>query len=235
MNYPDQLVSLFGAAFVVYALARKLAGVHLDASQREVVSWTLGSVIADFVTNGVDSAPSGNRRPSRTPHDAYPCAAPDTWVAVSCFSDAQRQALAGIALSAELVDWPTERWVAEQQRVDEELSAWTRQHSREQAVALLRAAGVPAAPVNDAAARAENAGLEARGVLMRQGDAPVKGLPMRMRGYDVKPRLEAPRLGQDTREVLRDMCDMSDDEIDELERKGAIYCGSRRDLALELG
>jgi crotonobetainyl-CoA:carnitine CoA-transferase CaiB-like acyl-CoA transferase len=234
VNYPDQLVSLFGAAFVVYCLQRDLAGVHLDVSQREVVSWTLGTEIADFVTNGKDSAPAGNRREGRTPHDTYPCIGPDTWIAVSCDSDAQREALAGCIASEALVDRDAAWWRSAQPLVDEELTAWTRKRTREEAVAALHAAGVPAVPVLDAVDRDRDPHFVERQVTLRHDGVPVKGLPMLIRGYDVAPKVAAPYLGAHTRAVLRELCELSEGTIDDLELRGVIYCGSQLDTPDEI-
>ena len=64
-------------------------------SQREVVSWTLAAEVADYLVSGRDSAPVGNRRPGRTPHDIYPIwpNRTDGW-RCPCRSDAERSALA---------------------------------------------------------------------------------------------------------------------------------------------
>jgi len=229
VNYPDQLVSLFGAALVVYCLERGITGSHLDVSQREVVSWTLAAQIASSLASGHDPAPEGNHRPGRTPHDCYPCAEAGTWVAISCFTDQHRRALSECVASTVLARREASWWWSQQRAVDAELTAWTRVRTREQALAELLAAGVPAVPVLNAADRFGEARFTRRQVALRGSGGFVKGLPMVFRGYQVSPNAAVPGLGQHTRAVLRELCGLSDRVIDELEQRGAIYCGPRQD------
>lgn len=233
VNYPDQLVSLFGAAFLAYGLRQGIGGLYLDISQREVVSWTLGAEVADYLVNGRDGEPTGNRRPGRTPHDTYPCAAPNQWVAVSCASDTERHALADCIGAPGLTDQDAAWWAANAETVDAAVSTWTRQHTRGDAVAKLHAAGVPAVPVLDAADRASEPRFAERQVVYRdvgvyQGAGmPVKGLPFRMHGHQVQPSLQAPALGEHTRAVLRDICGLSDSAIDDYHARGVIHDAGR--------
>lgn len=225
VNYPDQLVSLFGAAFLAYCVYRNVTGLHLDVSQREVVSWTLGAEIAGFLRDGADFAPQGNRRPGRTPHDTYPCAEPDTWVAIACFDDAHRAALAALAGIPEAGDeaW----WWSAQDLADQRIAEWTRRRTRAEAIAELRAAGVPAVPVLTAADRWHEPRFAARQVTVPGPDGPVKGLPMRFQSYHLTPAATAPELGRHTRAVLRDLCGLTDEEIDGLADRGVVHCAER--------
>lgn len=227
VNYPDQLVSLFGAAFVVYGLQRGIEGLYLDTSQREVVSWTLAAEIADYLVNGTDGKPTGNRRPGRTPHDTYPCREPDEWAAITCGSDAQRRALAGRIGDPELAARDEAWWRSNADLVDERICAWTRRHTRADVVAELRAAGVPAAPVLDAADRARDPRFARRQVAYTDTKMPVKGIPFLMHSHTVAPPATAPGMGEHTRAVLRDIAGLSDSEIDDYEARGVIRCGTQ--------
>jgi crotonobetainyl-CoA:carnitine CoA-transferase CaiB-like acyl-CoA transferase len=228
VNYPDQLVSLFGAALVVYCLRSGITGSHLDVSQREVVSWTLAAQIASSLASGRDPEPAGNHRPGRTPHDCYPCAEAGTWIAISCFTDQHRRALSECVASTVLARREASWWWSQQRVVDAELTAWTRVRTRERALAELHAADVPAVPVRDAADRFGAACNTARQVALRGDTGFVKGLPMVFRDYEVSPSVTVPGLGQHTRAVLRDLCGLSDGALDELEQCGAIYTGPRQ-------
>jgi crotonobetainyl-CoA:carnitine CoA-transferase CaiB-like acyl-CoA transferase len=208
VNYPDQLVSFFGAALVTYCL-QFAPGASLDISQREVVSWTLAAEIADFMLHGVASSPQGNHRPGRAPHDTFPCREDDTWVAISCATDSERRRLA-LLIGADATD--------------EQVRRWARGLSRDDAAAALRAAGVPAVPVLDAADRASTRAFVRRGVIAPTPAGPLKGRPLRLRGYDGQQSLAAPRLGQHTRVVLRDLGGQTDAEIDRLEAMGVVTC-----------
>ena len=229
VNYPDQLVSLFAAGFVAYCLQQGVTGAYLDMSQREVVSWTLAAEIADYLVNGRDTHPQGNRRPGRAPHDTYPCREPDTWIALSCASDDQRRALAGCIGSPGLADRDAAWWHAEQDAVDAEVCAWSRTRTREQAVAELRAAGVPAVPVKDARDRSRDPRFDERRVRRSDLDVPVKGVPFLGASGTPPTGVAAPALGEHTRATLKELCGLSDTTIDELQERGVVYGGATRE------
>ncbi len=226
VNYPDQLVSLFGAAFVAYCLERGLKGLHLDVSQREVVSWTLATEIADAVVNGQDAAPVGNRRPGWAPRDVYPCGEPDSWVAVACCSDDHRRALASCVGSPVLEDRDQAWWEDHADLVDDELAGWTRGRQRDEVVRVLRGAGVPAVPVLDARDRAHEPRFVEAQVRFADANVPVKGVPLRFSELSVSPDLRAPGLGEDTLEVLRRFGGLSERTIKDYAERGIVHLGA---------
>jgi crotonobetainyl-CoA:carnitine CoA-transferase CaiB-like acyl-CoA transferase len=189
VNYPDQLASLAGAALVVQCLADGAGTIHIDLSQRELVSWTLADLLADQLITGRTAGRTGNRRPHAVPHDAYRCQGPDRWVAVACFDDTQRAALA--QLLGAVPDW------ADLDAVDAALGAWTAARTREECVAALRSAGVPAVPVLDAQDRAADPHFSRRRVFI---DGPTgrrtRGFPFALRNYVPPVPASAPAVGQ---------------------------------------
>jgi crotonobetainyl-CoA:carnitine CoA-transferase CaiB-like acyl-CoA transferase len=199
VNYPDQIVALAGAALVAHAVATGARGQLLDISQRELVAWTLSDRLAAFVWEGKPMEPSGNRRPGAVPHDVYPTDT-GTWVAIACFDDRHRRALAG--LIPELPATETEQWwQRNQDDIDVTIARWTSTRSREHAVAELRAAGVPAVPVCSAADRAAQQHYRDRRVALRGPDTEwLKGFPLVLHGFTPPDPLPAPALGEDVRE-----------------------------------
>lgn len=226
VNYPDQLVSLFCAAFVIYSLREGVTGAHLDISQREVVSWTLAAELADALFNGHDAVPTGNHRPGRVPHETYPCLGADHWVAVSCSADAERRALAECITAPGLRHRAEAWWRANEASVDATVAAWTGRRSRQDVLDALHGAGVPAVAVLDAAGRAEEPHFAERQVTVRRAGQPTKGLPMTFLRYRPPVPPDSPGLGAHTRQVLRANGGLSDEEIDDLDARGVIYCNS---------
>ncbi|WUH98899.1 CoA transferase [Spirillospora sp. NBC_00431] len=202
VNYPDQAASLFGAALVAYCLERDVRGIHLDVSQRELISWTLADRIAEHAATGMLPAPTGNRRPGGTPHDVYPCAGDGQWVAVACHGQAERDALARLVAPEELAGRSEEWWWAHETLVDDLISAWTRTRSRAECVDALTEAGVANAPVLSAAERGREPRFRERRVFLGQGASRRKGFPLTMRGYAPPDPAPAPSLGQDQDAVL---------------------------------
>jgi crotonobetainyl-CoA:carnitine CoA-transferase CaiB-like acyl-CoA transferase len=224
VNYPDQLVSLFGAAFVSYCIYEGLSGARLDVSQREVVSWTLAAEIADFVINGHDAAADGNHRPGRVPHEIYPSRDADRWVALSCATDVERESLAACLGSPELVERDATWWFANEALVDSVVANWTVERSRSEIIDQLRGVGVPVVEVLDAVSRASQPRFGEHKVTVARGGYATKGLPLTFAHYEPSVAEEAPSLGAQTRQVLRQYCDLSDEAINDLEARGVIHC-----------
>jgi crotonobetainyl-CoA:carnitine CoA-transferase CaiB-like acyl-CoA transferase len=106
--------------------------------------------------------------------------------------------------------------------LDELIAAWTRGHDRLSLTHRLQALGIPAGPVMDAADMRADPHLRQRDFFIAQ-ERP--GLPTRE--YPRQPfrfaeavlpsPARAPLLGEHTRDVLRELLDMSDTELDALE------------------
>ncbi|MEV0341396.1 CoA transferase [Nocardia sp. NPDC050713] len=196
VNFPDQIVALAGAALVAHAVATRRAGTWLDVSQRELVAWTLADQLAAFVWEGRPMHPTGNRRPGATPHDVYPTAE-TAWIALSCTADVHRRALGTLVPGlpvAEDEQW----WWDNQDDVDARINEWASTRTRDQAVAELRAAGVPAVPVCTAADRAVQSRYRERRLALRGADGGwLKGFPMILRGFAPADPGPAPGLGED--------------------------------------
>ncbi|MFI0405854.1 CoA transferase [Actinomadura sp. 3N508] len=200
INYPDQIVSLFGAGLIAYCAAQDLRGTYLDVSQRELVSWTLADRIIEHLDTGTVPGPSGNRRPGSTPHDVYRCDGDDQWVAIACRTDTERAALAALIGADRMAGEPARWWEENHREVDAAISAWTRRRPKDACVRELTRAGVPSAPVQSARERAEDPHFRRRRVFL---DEPrrQKGFPLRLFGYEPPQPRPAPSLGQHDIEI----------------------------------
>lgn len=222
VNYPDQLVSLVGAAAVAYCVQQGVGGLELDLSQREAVSWTLSAEVADYVVNGHDAEVTGNRRPGAAPRDTFPAAGADTWVAVVCTTDDHRAALAGWLGRPDLAGREAAWWDGAEAHAL--IGAATGALGRDEAVAALHAAGVPAVPVLTAGDRASTARFAERGVTLAGDGPPVKGSPMVFARYAPVVRPVAPAIGEHTYEVLIGVAGLTPGELRRLEDAGAVHC-----------
>src|SRR6266487_6880431 len=97
VNYPDQVVSQFGAGMILIGLGHRRRtgqGTYIDLSQRELVTSMLGEVVLDYTVNGRVRQPRANRDASMVPHGVYRCRGDDEWIAVAVEHDGQWAALA---------------------------------------------------------------------------------------------------------------------------------------------
>jgi crotonobetainyl-CoA:carnitine CoA-transferase CaiB-like acyl-CoA transferase len=194
VNYPDQFVSLFGAALVVYCLTRGRTGAVLDVAQREVVTWTIGDLIDIYLDSGAVLGPAGNDRPGRFPRDAFACQGDDRWVAIACLSDAHRQALGGL-VGLKGIGSGEEEWRQSARAVERAISGWTESRGPSEAANELANAGVPAVPVTNAAERGRDHHFMNRRVFL-PGPPRRKGFPFVLAGYAPPEPAMAPAIGE---------------------------------------
>ena len=127
-------------------------GQFIDLAQGEATLQRAAEPLLDYLMNGRDAGPQGNRERGIAPHGAYPCAGEDEWIAIAARTDAQWQALLAAAqedgAASALAD---PRWqrglhrLKAQDELDAAIAEWTRTQDAESLAQRLQAAGVPAA------------------------------------------------------------------------------------------
>jgi formyl-CoA transferase len=110
--------------------------------------------------------------------------------------------------------------------IDEILTAFTKQHTKREAMKLIGECGVPCGAVLDVAELYEDEDLNARGIFQTM-QHPQRGA-YKMPGWPVKvgdahlPIPSAPLLGEHVDSVLGEWLDMGADEIAALRNGGAV-------------
>ncbi len=117
----------------------------------------------------------------------------------------------------------------------EEISAWTRQRTKQEAMRELNEAGVPASAVFDTRDIFTDPHLQQRGFIQTVqhetlGPIPLLGWPARLSASDV-PIQAAPLLGRHTSEVLTEDLDLSPGDIQRMEAEGIIEVHHRDENA----
>jgi crotonobetainyl-CoA:carnitine CoA-transferase CaiB-like acyl-CoA transferase len=161
-------------------------GQHVDLSQMEVGGYLIGPALVDFLTNGREAHPAGNRDPfgDLVPNDCYRTADGE-WLAVSCRDDSDWLRLVtatGIEADEALAELEARRARAEE--VDALLGAWAASVEAEAGQELLQGAGVPAGMIQNTGHLMADPQLLARG-LWRSFDHPNFGV----RPHDRYPAL----------------------------------------------
>jgi formyl-CoA transferase len=108
----------------------------------------------------------------------------------------------------------------------EKMEAWTRQHTKWEAMQILGAAGVPVGPVMDSGDIYSNEHLRARGMIVefdhpQRGRLTLLGAPFHLSASPPVYKCP-PLLGQDTECVLQEELGMSGAEIETLRGAGVI-------------
>jgi formyl-CoA transferase len=120
--------------------------------------------------------------------------------------------------------------VAHVAEIDAAIGEWTAGRTVDEALAVLDAASVPAGRIYTVADIAADPHYRARGMLqeLKMDDGSTLAVPGIVPKLSATPgghRRNAPRLGQDTDEVLREV-GLSAAQIDELKRRGIIATAS---------
>jgi crotonobetainyl-CoA:carnitine CoA-transferase CaiB-like acyl-CoA transferase len=163
-SYLDWIGAYSFAAAMLAALHhrdRTGRGQWIDASQTESGIFLAGPAILDWSANGRPFRRTGNAAPDgdAAPHGVYRCAGDDRWLAITCRTDPEWEALATvIGLSEEArrrFATPAARLAAGPD-LDAAITAWTGSREPYPAMYELQAAGVPAGVCQTARDRCEN-------------------------------------------------------------------------------
>ena len=243
-NYPDHIPNPAHAAFAVLAALRHRRrtgeGQYIDLAQTESTIAALGpAMIEAALTERADEparpgdagGPVANAHRWRAPHGVYQCAGEDRWVAVSVHDEGQWSALREVLRldpGALEPGWDTMAGRhRDRERLDGLIAAAVRGRDARAVTSALLGAGVPCAPLQDAREVVADPQLAWRGHWARpphaeMGESLYNMPPYRLSATPVTIRSAAPRLGQHTEEICRDVLGLADAEIERLRADGVL-------------
>ncbi len=225
-------IHLYGAiTTALYQRERTGVGTRVEAAMLDSVYPTLMSSLGLFFgSTGDIPTRTGNRHSglAESPYNVYPSS--DGYVALICVSEAHWTALTGLMGKPELANHPDYidrvARVAHIDAVDEMVSAWTKDKSKEQLAQSLTAAGVPSAPVREIGEVVNDPHLRQRGMLTEidhpeMGKLVVPHSPIRVGDWyaELQP---SPTLGQHNEQVYGDWLGLDSDALARLHKDGVI-------------
>ena len=205
------------------------AGQHIDVALLDSMVAALANQALNFLVSGRSPGRLGNAHPNIVPYAVF--TASDAPFIVAVGNDGQFRKLCALLGVPELGS--DARFNSNVQRVANraELTALLNERLSVNTVAhwlpRLGEYGIPAGPINTieqvfADPHVRHRGLEL--ALQREGLGTVPGVacPIRLSEAQVTSTLAPPALGSGTRAVLKARLDMSDADLDTLERSGTI-------------
>ncbi len=231
---PDAFAGCYCVLAVLEALYHRSQtgeGQFIEVSMTEALTGMIPEAVMEYSLTGKEPPRVGNRDGRKSPHNVFRCLGEEKWVAVSVETDEQFRALSNVTGN---VGWADDvRFATVNARVEnqDELEAllqhWTADQEVEAVVAVLQAAGVPAAPVNDSADVLADPHLLDRGFVAHPehpvaGTRPVLSLPWAADGRRVDDLRAAPTFGQHNQWVLKELLQVPDEEYERLVSSGAI-------------
>ncbi|MCX8071678.1 MAG: CoA transferase [Candidatus Binatia bacterium] len=234
----DSLSPRFVALLVGSALIHRQRtgqGQYIDLSQVEAGIVCLTENILTYTATGEVLQRCGNRSRYAAPHGVFRCAAEgdddDRWIAIAVHNDADWQTLRTVMGDPEWArdsrfDTVSGR-LAHAEELEEKLESWTRQHQARELADRLLGAGIDAAVVSNFAELLADPQLAAR-QHFRTVEHPVIGSHLCERNairfsetVEVEYR-PAPRVGEHTEYVCRQLLGMSAKEYEELAESGVF-------------
>jgi crotonobetainyl-CoA:carnitine CoA-transferase CaiB-like acyl-CoA transferase len=230
----DSIAGISAALGAVMALRHRRRtgrGQLVEVAQIEAFTALMANELLDYQMNGVDAQGVANDHRSHAPHNVYPCAGNDRWIAIDVATDEEWLSLCRILgaknlASDERFAAAPERWQNRRQ-LDIELAAFTSARGRDALWRDLQDAGVTAGPVQDAADCFHCVQLRERGFFepITRDDIGTHDYPgriFRMETAQHRPRRAPPRLGEDNEYVYRDLLGYSAARYSELLKSGEV-------------
>jgi crotonobetainyl-CoA:carnitine CoA-transferase CaiB-like acyl-CoA transferase len=203
--FADIMTGLYSVIAIQAALhmrTRTGRGQHIDMALLDTMTGVLANQAMNWLVGGIDPPRVGNAHMNVSPYAVFPCA--DGWFILAVGNDSQfRRFCAAVGIEA-LTEDP--RFLSNAGRLEHQpalfalIEAATRRFTRDDLLARLEAAGVPAGPINTIAQALADPQVVAREMVVnvtREDGSVLPGLrtPIRFSDADLAIGKAAPRLG----------------------------------------
>ncbi len=233
--YTDFIVPYYGISILLAALLyrrRTGKGQYIDLAQCETALQFMAPLILDYTVNQREAGRMGNRSTYAAPHGAYRCRGEDRWCAIAVFTDKEWESFCKVVGNPAWTKEPRFSTLLARKENEDELDRlvkeWTINHSAEEVMSMMQAAGVAAGVLETCEDIMEHDPHLRHRHYFREVDHPVVG-KYRAHGNAFAlskiPTTEirhAPLMGEHNEYALKELLGMSDDEIAELVIEGVL-------------
>jgi formyl-CoA transferase len=231
----DTLAALHGVIGILMALQHRHQsgrGQVIDVALYEAVFNCMESLLPEYSAFGAVRGAAGSALPGIAPSNAYRCA-DGGYALIAGNGDSIFRRLMAVIGRPDMAEDPAlsnnAGRVARVEEIDGAIGQWTAQLTVNDVLAKLDAASVPAGRIYTVADIAADPHYRARGMLqeVRLDDGDVLTVPGIVPKLSATPgghRRNAPRLGQDTDEVLREL-GLTLEQIQALKQRGIVAGG----------
>ncbi len=214
----DLIAGLEAAVGGLAALVGRERPASVSVGLVEASVSSLVNVLANFLASGEEPARHGNEHPNIVPYQALE--ARDGTLVVAVGNDRQFRALLNVLHLADDARFATNpQRVARRAELIPILAARIAERGRDELVAALLAADVPAGPVNTVAEATTAMGP---GWIREIDGVRLPPSPIRIAGAELPIKRRPPRLGEHTLEILREV-GVPDAELAEARAAGVIF------------
>lgn len=241
--FPDSISGYSMTAAILAALARRErvnGPQRIDVAMLEAMGVVVGDAIAEFDATGRMPVPIGNHDRQRAPHNIYPCAGDDEWIAISVATESEWRALCQELGLAGLADDPRFSTAALRKSnegdLDEIITAWTSDQQSNALEQRLLAAGLDAARVSrpyDQFSEPDPTYLSSGFIQSvdhpEVGESWLPGAPWRLSGPEDRQLRPSPCVGEHSFEVFAQELGMTEAEYQSLVKRG--ISGTMDDVA----
>jgi crotonobetainyl-CoA:carnitine CoA-transferase CaiB-like acyl-CoA transferase len=213
----DIFTGVYSVVGILAALAereRTGRGRHVDTALVDTQVGVLGNQALNYLASGVQPERIGNAHPNIVPYQVFPVA--DGHVIIASGNDSQFAKLCGVLGEPELAQNPAYKTNADRVKnraqIVAHISNLTSRFRRADILAGLEAVKVPAGPINDLDDVFSDPQVIHRGMRLDVASAAAKGgtipgvrTPITIDGEGMAAERPAPRLGEHTQEILREI------------------------------
>jgi formyl-CoA transferase len=222
------LHGVIGALMALREAERTGKGQVVDVALYESVFNCMESLLPEYDAQGYVRERSGSALPGIAPSNLYPCK--DGYVLIAGNADSLFSRLMSAIGRADLRDDPAlarnDGRAAQMERIDDAIAEYTKKRTLNEILEVMEKAEVPAGRIYSAADIAADPHFAARGMIQSivagDGEAlKVPGIVPKLSATPGAIRTAAPKLGEHTEEVLREL-GFSASQVEEFRRNQII-------------